>query len=62
MGEIVNLNRFRKRAARAEADTKASANRAKYGRSRTERLRDEAQARRDDTHLDQHRLSREDEP
>lgn len=39
MAEIVNLNRVRKGKARAEAETKAAANRAKYGQTKAERTR-----------------------
>jgi hypothetical protein len=41
MAEIVNLNRVRKARAKADATTRAEANRAKFGRTRAER---EAQA------------------
>ncbi len=37
MGEIVNLNRARKAAARREDAAKAAVNRASHGRSRAER-------------------------
>ena len=36
-GEIVNLRRARKEKARAAASKEAAANRAKFGRNRTER-------------------------
>lgn len=41
MAEIVNLNRVRKARAKADATTRAEANRAGFGRTRAER---EAQA------------------
>jgi hypothetical protein len=62
MGEIVNLNRVRKRAAREQAAAKASANRARFGRSKTEREGNETLARRSETLLEQHRIEREDMP
>ncbi|CCG40195.1 conserved hypothetical protein [Magnetospirillum molischianum DSM 120] len=37
MGEIVNLNRVRKSKARAEKETKAEANRVKFGLSKAEK-------------------------
>jgi hypothetical protein len=37
MGEVVNLRRFRKGKMRAEAAAQAAENRAKHGRSKTER-------------------------
>ncbi len=62
MGELVNLNRVRKRAAREQAESDARANRAKFGRSKAERVVEKARAGRDGTLLDQHRIEREDEP
>ena len=56
MGEVVNLNRVRKRTARAQADKEAEANRVKFGRTKTERTLEDAQARRQEALLDQHRL------
>jgi hypothetical protein len=44
MTEIVNLNRFRKARARADAQEQAAANRAKHGRTKAERARDTADA------------------
>lgn len=47
MGEIVNLNLARKRAARAAAKAEAAANRVKHGRSAPEKANDRrAEARR----------------
>jgi hypothetical protein len=45
MGEIVNLNRTRKRQARAAAERTAQENRARHGRTRPERERDAEKAR-----------------
>jgi hypothetical protein len=42
MGDVVNLNRFRKAKAKAEAEETAAANRARYGKSAAERKREEA--------------------
>lgn len=48
MAEIVNLNRARKARERAEAGSRAAANRAAHGRSKAERERDaRAKAQRD---------------
>jgi len=60
MGETINLNRHRKRAARNEAAKQAETNRARFGRTRSERARDEQRAKRAAESLDQHRLDRED--
>jgi hypothetical protein len=40
MAEIVNLNRFRKAQKRATEEQQAEANRAKFGRSKTEKQND----------------------
>jgi hypothetical protein len=61
VGNVVNLNRFKKRLARAQADDVAKANRAKFGRSKAEKTGEEARTRRDERLLDQHRLTHEDE-
>lgn len=37
MGDVVNLNRFRKDKAKAEAKASAKANRAAFGRTKTEK-------------------------
>ncbi|MEW6638953.1 MAG: DUF4169 family protein [Pseudomonadota bacterium] len=60
MGEVVNLNRVRKRTARAQAEKEAEANRAKFGRTRTERTIEDARARRQEVLLDQHHLDKGD--
>ena len=39
MGDVVNLNRFRKRKAREDAAKVAEANRVKFGRTRAEKER-----------------------
>jgi hypothetical protein len=56
MGEIVNLKRFRKRNEREQAAREAEANRALFGRSKSERAADAMRARRADEVLDQHRI------
>ncbi len=44
MAELVNLNRARKTRVRAEAETKAVENRAKFGRTKAERKLEAARA------------------
>jgi hypothetical protein len=56
MGEIVNLKRFRKRVEREEADREAEANRARFGRTKSERELDKKRGVRAAEILDQHRL------
>ena len=62
MAEIVNLRRVKKARARAEADAEAAANRARHGRTRTERLVTEAETRLLDRALDGAALARNGEP
>jgi hypothetical protein len=60
MNNLVNLKKFRKRAAREQSEQQAAANRARFGRTRLERARDEAGASRAENLLDQHRIDNED--
>lgn len=52
MAEIINLRQARKIRARGTAEATASANRAKFGRTRAERQADEAETARRDRALD----------
>jgi hypothetical protein len=56
MGELVNLKRFRKRVEREEAGREAETNRARFGRTKSERERDKKRDARAAEILDQHRL------
>lgn len=38
MGDVVNLNRFRKQRARAERTEEAARNRTRFGRTKNEKL------------------------
>jgi hypothetical protein len=60
MGDVVNLKRFKKRAARDQSAKQADANRARFGRTRSERTLDEQRASRANDVLDQHRIDGED--
>ena len=60
MAEIVNLNRHRKAAARAEQERQAEANRVKFGRDKPTRLRESEEEARRRALLDGARL--EDDP
>lgn len=46
MGDVVNLNKFRKAKALAEKEAKADENRAKYGRRKSDRNAAEAEETR----------------
>jgi hypothetical protein len=60
MGEIVNLKRFKKRLERERATQQAETNRARFGRTKSERARDEQRERRESELLNQHRIDGED--
>lgn len=59
MTEIVNLRRARKQRLRAEKERQAQENRAKFGRTKADKLRAAAETDRDSHHLDQARLTSE---
>lgn len=52
MAEIINLRRVRKARARATAETTAAANRAAFGRTKSEKDAAEAEVARIDRTLD----------
>jgi hypothetical protein len=56
MADVVNLKRFRKRVAKESAAKQADANRARFGRSKSERAQEQQQRERARALLDQHRL------
>ena len=60
MGELVNLKRFRKRAERDRSTKQADVNRARFGRTKSERVADERRTERANDLLDQHRVDGED--
>ena len=55
MAEIINLRKARKAKARAAKEAEAAANRAKFGRPKTERSQSEAAKDLLDHKLDAHR-------
>ncbi|WP_244616782.1 MULTISPECIES: DUF4169 family protein [Xanthobacteraceae] len=61
VADIVNLNRYRKRIARAHAEQNAAARRLEFGRSKAQRELEAAQERQDEKSLDGHRRIREDD-
>jgi hypothetical protein len=60
MAEIVNLRRFKKRTARIQSAKQADTNRARFGRTKSERALDEHRTARANELLDQHRIDSED--
>ena len=60
MGDLVNLKQFKKRSARERLEQEAAANRARFGRTKSERALDELRASRADDLLDQHHVDSED--
>ena len=59
MGDVINLKRVKKRNERAASAKQADVNRARFGRTKSERARDQ-QARPGENLLDQHRIDGED--
>lgn len=57
-GEIVNLNKARKARAEAEAKAAAKANRAKFGRTAGQKLRETLEAARARLNVDAHHRDR----
>ena len=62
MGNVVNLNRFRKRVEREASAKQADANRSRFGRTKAERSAEEKRTSRAQEILDQHRIDHEELP
>ncbi|MEH2471199.1 hypothetical protein V1281_007614 [Nitrobacteraceae bacterium AZCC 2161] len=60
MGDLINLNRFKKRTARDQSAKQAEANRARFGRTKSERTLEEQRTSRANNMLDQHHIDGED--
>jgi len=60
MGDVVNLKQFKKRAARVQSEKRAATNRARFGRTKSERVEDKRRESRASDVLDQHRIDGED--
>jgi hypothetical protein len=56
VGDVVNLKRFKKRNEREQSAKQADANRARFGRTKSERALDENRKDRASHVLDQHRI------
>ena len=62
MGEIVNLRKARKRAARQREDKRAAANRVKHGRTKAERTLQAARSEKQRRLIDAHEIEPGDAP
>jgi hypothetical protein len=60
MADVINLKRFKKRSQREQSAKQADANRARFGRTKSERVLDERRTDRANDMLDQHRIEGED--
>ena len=60
MGDLINLKQFKKRAERHRTAKQAETNRARFGRTKSERTMDERRGERASDLLDQHRIDGED--
>jgi hypothetical protein len=60
VGDVVNLKRFKKRSESEQSAKRADANRARFGRTKSERTNDEQRAKRASDLLDQHQIDGED--
>lgn len=56
MGEIINLDRYRKNRERKILEAQATENCTRYGRSKDERARDKSEAERHQADLDSKKL------
>ena len=59
MGDVVNLNQYRKKSQRAEKGQQAAANRVRSGRTKTERRASRGEAERRDAALDGNKIESE---
>lgn len=60
MSKVINLNKMRKDKARAKKEQTASENRVKFGRTKEERALDAMKDKKLQRHVDNHRLSGDD--
>ncbi len=61
MSEIINLRQARKNKGRSEKDKKAEQNRLLFGRTKSEKHRDEKESERASKHLDGHKRDKDEE-
>jgi hypothetical protein len=58
--DVVNLKRFKKRVEREQKAQKADANRAQFGRTKSERVLEQRRAKLANDLLDQHQIDGKD--
>ena len=56
MAEIISLSKVRKAKARTEKLAAAEVNRQKFGRTKSEKLKDATEKSQSEKHLDSHKL------
>jgi hypothetical protein len=56
MGDVINLNRFRKQRERTQREAQAAVNRTRFGRTKDEKKRDVDDTKRQDRDLDGKKL------
>ena len=56
MGDVINLNRFRKQRERTQREAQAAVNRTRFGRTKDEKKRDVDDTKRQDHNLDGKKL------
>lgn len=56
MGDLININRLKKRAARAQSVKQANVNRVRFGQTKSQRELEKRRADRADKLLDQNRI------
>jgi hypothetical protein len=61
LGDLINLNRQKKRIERDRSAKQADANRARFGRTKSERAIEQDRSRRANALLDQHRIDDKEE-
>jgi len=61
VGNIINLNKFRKQKAKTESEKKADTNRRLHGRTKSERAREDLKKRQVDAVVDGAKLDRDGE-
>jgi len=62
MGDIINLRRFRKAAAKQLDDERAAANRTLHGRTKAERVLEASRAEKRRRDIDAHKIETGDGP